>query len=112
MYTNIPKLEVIKIIESIRENDLEIVKTNKKEIISMLRTIMEQNYFQFDQTHYKQTVGLAMGAPTPEILAEAYLQHREHKQLHPILKKYQISGYFRCVDDILLIYSQNKTNID
>jgi hypothetical protein len=70
---------------------------------------MEQNYFQFDQ-HYKQTEGLAMGAPTPAILAEAYLQHMEYKKLHQILKKYKISGYFKCVDNILLIYNQNKTN--
>jgi hypothetical protein len=33
---------------------------------------MEQNYFQFDQQYYKQSDGLAMGAPTSSILAEAY----------------------------------------
>jgi hypothetical protein len=32
--------------------------------------------------------------------------------LYPILKKHQIIGYFRYADDILIIYNQNKTNID
>jgi hypothetical protein len=41
MYINIPNLEAINIIESIMKNDLEIVETNKTEIINMLRTILE-----------------------------------------------------------------------
>jgi hypothetical protein len=36
----------------------------------------------------------------------------EHKQLYPILWKHQIIRYFRYVDDILIIYDKNKTNID
>jgi hypothetical protein len=72
---------------------------------------VEQNYFQFNEKYYEQTEGVAMGAPTSVILAEVYIQHMEHKQLYPILTRYQIMGYFRYVDDILIIYNQNKTNI-
>jgi hypothetical protein len=32
--------------------------------------------------------------------------------MYPILIKYQIIGYFRYVDSILLIYDKRKTNID
>jgi hypothetical protein len=53
-----------------------------------------------------------MGAPTSTILAEVYIQHMEHKQLYPILRKHQIIGYFRYIDDILILYNQNKANID
>jgi hypothetical protein len=35
----------------------------------------------------------------------------EHKQIYPILLRHKIIGYFRYVDDILLIYNPNKTNI-
>jgi hypothetical protein len=62
----------------------EITKTNQKEIINILKTVMEQNYLQFYQQYYKQTEGLAMGAPTLAILAEVYIQYMEHKQLYPI----------------------------
>jgi hypothetical protein len=72
--------------------------------------MMEQNYFQFSQQYYIQTEGLAMGAPTSPILAEVYIQYIEHKKLYPILKKHQICGYFRYVDDILIIYIQSKQN--
>jgi hypothetical protein len=73
---------------------------------------MDQNCFQFNQQYYKQTNGVAMGAPTSAILAGTYVQHMEHMQIYPILIKQQVIGYFRYVDDILVIYDQNKTNID
>lgn len=57
----------------------------------------EQICFQFDQKYYKETEGLSKGAPTFTILAEVCLQHIEHKQLYPVLMKYQ---YFRYVDHI------------
>jgi hypothetical protein len=73
---------------------------------------MEQNYFQFDQKHYKQIEGLAMGAPTSAILAETFIQHMEHTYIYPILKTQQIIAYYRYVDDILILYNKNKTNIE
>jgi hypothetical protein len=53
-----------------------------------------------------------MGAPTSAIIAETYLQHLEHNQVYNLLIKHQITGYFRYVDDILIIYDENKTHID
>jgi hypothetical protein len=53
-----------------------------------------------------------MGAPTSAIISAAYIQNTEHKQIFPVLVKLQITGYFRYVDDILIIYDQAKTNID
>jgi hypothetical protein len=67
----------------------------KLRTIRILETIIEQNYFQFDQEHYKQTDGLAMGAQTSSILAETYIQHTEHTHIYPILIQQQIIAYFR-----------------
>jgi hypothetical protein len=83
-----------------------------KKITHILKTVIEQNYFQFDQEYYKETHGLAMGAPTSSVLAETVIQHIEHTQIYPILVKQQIIEYFRYADDILIIYDQNKTNTD
>jgi hypothetical protein len=81
IHTNIPKLEVINIIKNIMENDPEIKKDEQEEIINILKSMMDQYYFQFNQQYYKQTVGLAMGAPTSAILAEVYIQYIDHKNL-------------------------------
>jgi hypothetical protein len=90
MYTNIPKSDVINIVNNILKTNPEIVKTNQKEIIHILKTVTGQNYFQFDQQYYKETEELAMGASTSAILAETYIQHMEYKQIYTILIKYQI----------------------
>jgi hypothetical protein len=71
---------------------------------------LEQNYLQFDQQYYKQTEGLAIGAPTLAVLAETLIQHMEHEHIYPILKTQGIIPCYRYVDDIM--YDHNKRNIE
>jgi hypothetical protein len=83
MYTNIPKNDIIIIIIIIiiTKNILQNYDINidtQKEILQLTNTILEQSYFQYDHKYYKQTNGLAMGAPTSAILAEIYIQNMEH----------------------------------
>jgi len=60
-----------------------------------------------------QSNGLAMGAPTSSILSEIYLQFLENTKIFNILKEEKIIGYFRRVDDILLIiYNENITDVN
>jgi hypothetical protein len=82
------------------------------DIQNMLKIILQQNYFQFDNQYYKQNIGLAMGAPKSAIIAETYLHSIEHNQIYNLLIKYKIMGYFSYVDAILTIYDQNKTHVD
>jgi hypothetical protein len=53
---------------------------------------MEENYSQFEQKYYKQIDGLAMAASASAVLAKAYNQNIESKQIYPILIKHQIIG--------------------
>ena len=52
-----------------------------------------------------------MGAPTSSILSEIYLQFLEHMVLSNILIQRNTLGYFRYIDDILIIYRENHTDI-
>jgi hypothetical protein len=81
------------------------------EILSVTHAILQQNYFQFQDSCYVQKTGLAMGAPTSSILSEIYLQHMEQNKIFEILTNHNILGYFRYVDDILIVFNSNKTNI-
>jgi hypothetical protein len=112
MYINVPRIETTDMITNMLKINVGINKNSQQEIIHILEKIMEQNYFHFKQKYYKQTDGLALGAPTSAVISEAYIQIIEHKQMYPILIKHQITRYFLYVDDILLIYDQTKTNID
>jgi hypothetical protein len=48
-----------------------------------------------------------MGAPSSAVLAEIYLQFIKCKNVYDILLKHKILGYYRYVDDILLIYRKD-----
>jgi len=54
---------------------------------------------------------LAMGAPTSSIIAEFFLQNLENIRLAHLTEKQKIAGYFRYVDEILLIYDPDHANI-
>ena len=110
MYPNIPSNELVHIIERLsHENQLDDKITD--ELIKITRTIVDQNYFTFQNQNYSQKTGLAMGAPSSAILSEVYLQYLEHTKIIKIITQHNILGYFRYVDDILLIYDENSTDI-
>jgi hypothetical protein len=98
MYTNILKTDTINIINNILQDNQKTNRSTQKKYI--LQTVMEQNYFEFDQQYYKQTDGLALGAPTSPVLAKTYVQYMEHKQIYPIQIEQQIIAYFWYIDDI------------
>lgn len=51
-------------------------------------------------------------SPSSAILSEIYLQYMEYKQYRKILQKRNIIGYFRYVDDILLMFAYTLTDIN
>jgi hypothetical protein len=52
-----------------------------------------------------------MGAPTSSVFSEIYLQNLENTKLAELLLKHKVEGYFRYVDDILVMYKEDQTNI-
>jgi hypothetical protein len=53
-----------------------------------------------------------MGASSFPILAEMYLQFTECNNIHDVLMKHKIAGYFRYADDVLLIYNEELTHVN
>jgi len=52
-----------------------------------------------------------MGSPTSSMFSEIFLQHIESTVIFEILVQNHIVGYFRYVDDNLIIYNDSITNI-
>jgi len=52
-----------------------------------------------------------MGAPTSGLISEFFLQNLEHLHLAHLSNKHKIISYLRYVDNILLIFDSNHTNI-
>ena len=55
--------------------------------------------------------GLAMGAPSSGLITEIFLQHIEHSHLTNLTQKHKIINYCRYVDDILIIFDLNHSDI-
>ena len=75
-------------------------------------TITKQNYFSNKDKTLIQQDGLAMGAPTSGIIALLFLQNSEDAHLIHLSNKHKIVTYFQYVDDTLIIYNSNHTDID
>ena len=52
-----------------------------------------------------------MGTPSSSIFSEIFLQITEHTSILAILNHHNIMGYFRFVDDFLIIYNKRITEI-
>ena len=75
------------------------------------QVLVKQIYFRFQDIICIQHEGLAMGAPTSSIFSEIYLQYIENTKIFELLSERKVDGYFRQVDDILVMYKEDQTNI-
>jgi len=83
----------------------------QQEIPKWYNVITKQKYFTYDKDIIIQHDALAMGAPSSGLIAEIFLQHTEHLHLAHLAHKHSTVNYCRYVDDILLIFYSNRTNI-
>jgi hypothetical protein len=111
MYTNIPTDELITIIETAYQNK-DIEEILKQNIIKLSKTIIDQNYFQFLDKTCIQPEGLTTEAPTSSVFSEFYLQFLENSMIYNILISHDVKGYFRYIDDILIVCGEDKARID
>jgi hypothetical protein len=83
----------------------------KEDIVKIAKVIVEQNSIHFQDTIYVKDEGLAMGAPTSSIFSEIYLQYIENTKIFKLLLRHKFEGYFRYVDDILIMYKEDRTSL-
>lgn len=100
MFTNIPKEKVM---ELIKENGMSGYQ-HKDQVVKITETLMEQNYFRFNNKFYKQTKGLPMGSSLSPIMSEIYMNNFENKFLNNSVYRTKIKKWVRYVDDILIIW--------
>jgi hypothetical protein len=111
MYSNVPTSHLLHIIDLICGQQL-IVEKVKNDLKNLAKIVLEQNYFQIKNNFYSQERGLAMRSPTSSIFSEMYLQYKENTEIFDTLIRNNIMGYFRYVDDILVVYDKTLTNTD
>jgi len=92
MYTNNPTHKPLSIIDTACNNNL-VEEWLKQDIINLSKTIIDENYLQFEDLTYKQNEGLDMGAPTSSIFSEFYLQHQENSRIYDLLHNHNFATF-------------------
>jgi len=60
--------------------------------------------------YFKPTKGIAMCSPISSNIAEIYLKFFEEPTIRHSMENGEISYYRRHVDDVIIIFDQNKIN--
>ena len=116
LYTNIPNNLGCKLttIELYNDKNNTSKPKNANAFQTLLNNVLNNNIFTFNEQHYIQTKGTAMGTIMAPTYANTLLKHMEETKLinNPTHKQliHQIQLYKRYIDDILIIFD-NKTNI-
>jgi hypothetical protein len=84
----------------------------KEQIIAIIKEILAQNYFCFNNEFCQPTKGIAMGSPISGIIAEIFLQYCEDIYIKDLPENRSILFYVRYIDDILIIYYQTFIHTD
>jgi len=65
----------------LQNNDIQITY----QMFSLLKVILSQNYFMFQQKIYQPAPGIPMGSPISSLIAEIFLQHYEDVNIKQLL---------------------------
>jgi len=76
-----------------------------KQILELIRVILDQNYCQHDGKYFKHTKGTTMGSPTFGTLAEIYLQFFEELIIKQWMETGEITYYRRYINYIITIFN-------
>jgi hypothetical protein len=84
-------------------------KIDARTISQMIRYVMENNLFEFQNQTWKQKGGLAMGTSCAPVLANIYAAFYERQSRIPYQKGVLL--YDRYIDDIVLIFEGTKKEL-
>lgn len=108
LFPSVPVPECLQLIKT-RLFDSSIPNNTAQSVFSLLETALKQNFFVFNDRHYKQKTGLGMGSPLSPFLSELFLDNLEQTIISksPLFQEFTI-GWFRYVDDILVLFRGTK----
>ena len=110
LYTSIPNSEGIKAEKISHENfTKKIIAT--KVTTTFLALILTLKNFIFNSKHFLQTKGCAMGTICAPSYANLFIELFERKYIYPLIERKSLT-YFRYIDDIFLIWTGTKKELD
>jgi len=109
LYVNLPVQNILHITK-FWLNEHNNINTITEQTLYLLKVILKQNYFQYNNQFFQPEKGIALGSPISNTIAEIYLQFLEEIYIKQLLKIKELVYYIVYVDDILIVFNQNKTD--
>jgi hypothetical protein len=93
LYVNITVTETLNIVNKklLQNNDTQIAH----HVLTLLKGVLSQNYFIFQQRIYQPEQGIAMGSANSGTIAEIFLQHFEDTNIKHLLNMINLAFYTR-----------------
>ena len=95
LYVNLPIPGIMRTIRFWLNKQNNHNNQMKEQMLTVLDTIIKQNYFHYEDQIYQQEEGKAMGSPISSMLAEIYLQYLENIYIKHWLNNKEILFYKR-----------------
>ena len=111
LFPNVPLEESLDILKcALVESRLPDVVV--EQLYDLLRVVLQQNFFTFNNCVYVQNKGLAMGSPLSPFLAELFLNNMESKIISKMASFRHIVKWVRYVDDVFVVFRGTLEDIN
>jgi len=82
LFTSIPVELALRVTnERLQEDDTHTQRTNVSNIMKLLVFVLRNSYFMYEQEHYQQTFGCAMGSPVSANVANLVMEYVEESAI-------------------------------
>ena len=109
LFTNVPVRETMNIaLNSLYETAEHVGNMTKNNFKKLLELCINDNHFIFNEEHYIQHEGFAMGSPLSATMANLFLCHHEINWLNDCPHNFKPILYKRYVDDTFLIFKKRE----
>ena len=126
LFTSIPVDQALEVINRLifkHQTDLEFKSKVRKawyqvadhldreDVMALLKIVLDNCVFSFQDQFYKQLHGAAMGSPCSPVVANIYMEYFENKALGPELPiSFTINTWLRYMDDVLTFIKKGTSN--
>lgn len=111
LFPSVPPQDCLELVRELLFSQTNIPTYHILNICLLIDTVLDQNFFQFNNILYTQDSGLAMGSPLSPLLAEIFMSKIESKiESHPLFEK--TLGFSRYVDDTFLVFTGDRNELN